>query len=101
MVTFHPSRTARQSHLLNVRRPDKPSSELGTMVASLPLVLPENKWHTLHWEIKSTGMKVSINKIPLFQEPFRYNLAAKYPVKIRVYRATVEVKSVVVKSLKK
>ena len=101
MVTFRYIRTGQRTHLLNVRRPDNPSSELGTVVASLPLILPENKWHTLHWEIKSTGMKVSINKQPVFQDPFRYNLTAKYPVKIRVNKATVEVKSVVVKSLKK
>jgi hypothetical protein len=99
MVTFR--RNGAQGHLLNVRRPDKPGGELGTSVGSRPIVLPTNKWCTLHWQIKSSGMKVSINKQILFQEVFRYDLTAKYPVKIRVNAESMEVKSVAVKELKK
>jgi len=46
-------------------------------------------------------MKVSINKQIFFQEAFRYDLTAKYPVKIRVNAESIEVKSVAVKELKK
>jgi WD40 repeat protein/regulation of enolase protein 1 (concanavalin A-like superfamily) len=99
MVTFRYN--SRTGHSLNVRRPDNPSSEFGTEVAKVPIVLPPNKWCTLHWEIKSTGMMFSIDKRILFREAVRYDLTAEYPVKIRVNKATVEVKSVVVKSLKK
>ncbi|HEY7326821.1 MAG TPA: DUF1349 domain-containing protein [Gemmataceae bacterium] len=99
MVTFRYNN--RTGHSLNVRRPDSPNSEFGTEVAKLPIVLPPNKWCTLHWEIRSTGMKVSINKQILFRDAVRYDLTAEYPVKIRVNKATLEVRSVVVKSLKK
>lgn len=101
MVTFRLSRLRQRTHTLTIRRPDKVNSEFGSEISKLPLVLPDNKWCTLHWEIKTTGMRVSINKQLLFQEAVRYDLTAKYPVKIRVNRAVVEMKSLVVKTLKK
>ncbi|HEY7426315.1 MAG TPA: hypothetical protein VH682_18935 [Gemmataceae bacterium] len=100
MVTFR--RTGPRGHVLNVRRPDSRGGEFGTVVGKqLPITLPVNQWCTLHWEIKSTGMKVTIDKQLPFQEVFRYNLTAKYPVKIRVNSEAIELKSLVVKSAKK
>lgn len=99
MVTFRSRHTGPGSHLLNVRRPDKSDSEFGTLVGSKPIALPDSKWSILHWRITPTGMTIAINRHLLFQEEHNYDLSANYPVKIRVNRETIEVKSVVVKSL--
>ncbi len=101
-LTIRRSRRGQWSHLLNVRRPTGPDGETGGLPPiPPPLVWPANKWCTLHWEIKPNGMRVTINKQPIFQEAVRYNLSAKDAVKIEVHNATVEVKSLTVKSLKK
>jgi len=93
--------TGRQGHVLNVHRPDDPRGKSGTFARrNIPITLPDNQWCTLYWQIKSTGMKVSIDGKEIFQEEHAYNLNEKYPVKIRVNSATVEVKSVVVRSAK-
>lgn len=103
MVTFRYDRKSEQNHVLVIRRPDKSNGEPGTMATNpLSLALEANKWNILHWEIKSTGMEVSINDRLFFRdtEDMEYNLTAKYPVMIRVNQATIEVKSVTVKSIK-
>ncbi|HEY7153161.1 MAG TPA: WD40 repeat domain-containing serine/threonine-protein kinase, partial [Gemmataceae bacterium] len=100
MATFR--YRGKMGHVLNVRRPDARGGEFGNLVGKgLPIALAANQWYTLHWEIKSTGMKIALDKQLLFQETHAYNLTSKYPVKIRVNAAAIELKSLVVKKLKK
>jgi hypothetical protein len=86
-------------------RPDNPAADgrggsAGSSAGGQPRRLEANKYYTLRWRLGPTGMQVSVDGEQVFAEEQPYDLTAPRPVGVCSFDSPLDVKSVVVQTLK-
>ncbi len=91
---------------IRVQRPDNPAADgrgafAGSLAGASPRNLEPDKWYTLRWRLTPTGQKVWVDDELVFEKEEPYDLSTPRPVGVcAFFQNAIEVKSVVVKSLK-
>ncbi len=85
---------------LRVNRPDgNDKAESGSLATAPVTPLAVNAWHTLRWRITEQGMEVWADGKSTFKETRKYNLSSQRPVTVFARDSTVDVASLVVKTV--
>jgi hypothetical protein len=85
---------------LQVFRPDRDPSLLGTLIKPQDVELPANRSFTVRWQVAASGMKVWLDgKLLLEESRDDYNWSDKYAVKIHADSQPIEIKSATVRRI--